>query len=201
MRFRRNELTLHANSTKPLTEARVHTARDPTMHPYLWRPRNRNRSSGNYGTLMAMTCFTIQVTDNDGVTSVEPYSRLALGRAGRSAASCRAARGIGTAITPDACCPLVGKIATTTLGAVWFAYQGRSGPVVERQFREQPAGAQSVTELDRFDWRASGDPPTGKPLRLTPGETFYLTLKASGSDTTYRARRTPERANSSRSMW
>jgi hypothetical protein len=174
------KLTLHANSTKPLTEAHVHTTRDPHDASLPLAAADSKQVQWDYGTLMADDVLTIQVTDDDGVTSREPY-RVSLSVVPDEVpqVAVRLA-GIGTAITPDAVLPFVGKISDDYgLERVWFAYQVGSGPVIERPFSEQPAGAQSVTELDRFDLRAGGDPPSGKPLRLTPGETFYLTVRAS----------------------
>jgi hypothetical protein len=174
------KLTIHANSTKPLTDVRVHTLHDPhdTSLP-LAQPLAR-AVEWEYGTLMADDVLAIQVTDNDGVSSREPYRvSLSLVPDEVPQVAVRLA-GIGTAITPDAVLPVVGKISDDFgLDRAWFSYQIGNGPVNERPFAKQPAGAQTVTELDRFDLRAGSDGPDSKGLHLKPGQAFYLTVRAS----------------------
>ncbi|HEY4233963.1 MAG TPA: hypothetical protein VGM76_11090 [Lacipirellulaceae bacterium] len=174
------KLAFHAISTKPLTEVRVHTSHDPhdALLPSV-APDSKSLQ-WDYGTLMADDVLTIQLTDSDGVSCREPY-RVSLSVVPDEVpqVAVRLA-GIGTAITPDAMLPVVGKISDDYgLDRIWFAYQVGSGTVDERPFSKQPAGAQSVTELDRFDLRSAGDMPDAKALHVKPGEIFYLTVRAS----------------------
>jgi hypothetical protein len=174
------KLTIHANSTKPITEVRVHTSHDPhDVSLPLTRPQAK-AIQWDYGTLMADDVLTIQVTDDDGVTCREPY-RVSLTVVPDEVpqVAVRLA-GIGTAITPDAVLPVVGKISDDYgLDRIWFAYQVGNGSVNERPFSKQPAGTQTVMELDRFDLRAGSGASDLKGLKLQPGQSFYLTVRAS----------------------
>jgi hypothetical protein len=174
------KLTIHANSTKPLTDVRVHTSHDPHDASLPHAESEAKTVQWEYGTLMADDVLTIQVTDNDGVTCREPY-RVSLSVVPDEVpqVAVRLA-GIGTAITPDAVLPVVGKITDDYgLDRIWFAYEVGNGSVNERTFSKAPAGAGSVAELDRFDLRAGRDGVDAKAPQLKPGQTFYLTVRAS----------------------
>jgi hypothetical protein len=174
------ELAIRANSTKPLAEVRVHTSHDPRDTSLPLAGPQAEAIEWDYGTLQADDVLTIQVTDADGVTSREPYRvSLSVVPDELPQVAVRLA-GIGTAITPDALLPFVGKISDDYgLERVWFGYQVGNGPAHERPFAKQPLGAQAVTELDRFDLRASGDASGGGALHLKPGEKFDITVRAS----------------------
>jgi hypothetical protein len=176
------KLTIHASSTKPLTDVRVHNSHDAHDVSLPFAGTESKAVSWDYGTLMADDVLTIQVTDNDGVTSREPY-RVSLSVVPDEVPQVAVRlSGIGTAITPDAVLPLVGKISDDYgLDRIWFAYQVGNGPTSERPFAKQPAGAQTATELDRFDLRESSGGPAAKGLHLKPGQAFYLTVRASDS--------------------
>jgi hypothetical protein len=174
------KLTIHANSTKPLTDVRVHTSHEPRDVSLPLSEPHAKAMDWGYGTLMADDVLTIQVTDDDGVTSREPY-RVSLSVVPDEVpqVAVRLA-GIGAAITPEAALPIVGKISDDYgLDQIWFAYQVGNGPINERPFGKQPVGAQAVTEFDSFDLRAGGDAAVGQGLHLKPGQTFYLTVRAS----------------------
>ena len=134
------KLTIHANSTKPLTDVRVHNSHDAHDVSLPLAGTESKAVSWDYGTLMADDVLTIQVTDNDGVTSREPY-RVSLSVVPDEVPQVAVRlSGIGTAITPDAVLPLVGKISDDYgLDRIWFAYQVGNGPI-ERAAVRQAAG-------------------------------------------------------------
>ena len=116
------KLTIHANSTKPLAEVRVHTSHDPHDTSLPLAGPHAEAVKWDYGMLEADDVLTIQVTDADGVTSREPYRvSLSVVPDELPQVAVRLA-GIGTAITPDAVLPFVGKISDDYglgTGLVW----------------------------------------------------------------------------------
>jgi hypothetical protein len=173
------QLTLHATSTKPLEYVRVHTSREPHGIPLTRRVQLPKEIRWDIGMLTADDVLTIDVTDTDGVTCREPYRvSLSVVPDELPQIAVRLA-GIGTAITPDAVLPLVGKISDDYgLEKIWFAYQVDDGASRERPFERQPTGRQELTELDRFDMRGPDTPSGERALRLKPGQTLHLSVRA-----------------------
>jgi hypothetical protein len=174
------KLTIRAHSTKPLTEVRIHTAHDAHNFVLPQLTDEPRAIEWHYGTLSADDVLTIQAIDSDGVTCREPY-RISLSSVTDEVpqVAVRLA-GVGTAITPDAVIPLAGKISDDYgLERIWFTYQIGNGHIYERPFSKQPGGAQSVTDIDRFDLRATSDAPSAPAPRLKAGETFRVTVHAS----------------------
>src|SRR5262249_9664102 len=133
------KLTLHANSTKPLTAAHIHAAKDKkeTNLPLASNPQKK--LDFDYGTLTADDVLLVNVTDTDAVATREPY-RLSLS-AVRDEVPQVAVRlsGISTAITPDAILPVVGKITDDyALDKAWYEYQIDSGQAQSRPLTGNP---------------------------------------------------------------
>ena len=177
------KLVLHASSTKPLTAARVHRAKDkqdetlPLSNSAEAKPNQK--LAWDYGPLTGDDVLMVSVTDIDGVASREPY-RVSLS-AVKDEVPQIAVRlsGISTAITPDAVLPVIGKI-TDDYGVdrAWFDYQVDGNPPQERPLAHQPAGEPSLDKIDAFDTRAV-DAQTGqRVLELKPKQRLTLTLKA-----------------------
>jgi hypothetical protein len=173
------KLTLHANSTKPLTAARVRAAKDKKEISLALSENGPQKIDYDYGTLTADDVLLVSVTDTDGVASREPY-RVSLS-AMKDEVPQVAVRlsGINTAITPDAVLPVVGKITDDySLDRAWYEYQIDSSPVVARPLAQQPNGQPTLDKFDSFDTRAI-DPATGKrAIELKPKQRLTLTLKA-----------------------
>lgn len=172
-------LTLHARSTKPLAEVRIGTAHadddirlTPPDSPW-------ERVEWEYGTLTADDVLTIRLTDEDHVTGREPY-RISLSVVPDELPQLAVRlAGIGTAITPEAVLPLAGKVTDDYgLERVWFAYRVDDGPERERPLANQPGGQQTLDALDAFDTRGSDDGTGQRAVRLEPGQTLYLALRA-----------------------
>jgi hypothetical protein len=172
-------LTLHANSTKPLTAAHIHTAKDKKEASLKLASKGPQKLDYEYGTLTADDVLLVSATDTDGVTTREPY-RISLS-AVRDEVPQVAVRlsGISTAITPDAVLPVVGKITDDyALDRVWFEYQIDSSAATERPLTQQPHGQPALDKFDSFDTRAV-DPATGKrAIELKPKQRLTLSLKA-----------------------
>jgi hypothetical protein len=133
-----------------------------------------------YGTLKTDDVLTMQVTDSDGITSREPYRiSLAVIPDELPQVSVRLA-GIGSAITPDAVVPLVGKVSDDYgLDSIWCAYRVNDGPTRERYVARQPDGQQEQTALDAFDTRGPDTPSGERAIELEPGQTLFLSVAAS----------------------
>jgi hypothetical protein len=173
------KLTLYANSTKPLTTARVHAAKDKKETALALAENGPQKINYDYGTLTADDVLLITVTDTDGVATREPY-RVSLS-AVKDEVPQVAVRlsGISTAITPDAVLPVVGKITDDySLYRAWYEYQIDSSAAVARPLAQQPNGQPTLDKFDSFDTRAI-DPATGtRAIQLKPKQRLTLTLKA-----------------------
>jgi hypothetical protein len=173
-------LVLHASSTKPLTEARIHTTkgeRDATLE---FGNQPKEKLFWDYGTLSDDDVLLINVRDTDGVASREPYRvSLAVVKDEVPQVAVRLA-GIGSAITPDAILPVVGKVTDDYgLDRAWFEYQIDAGAVVTRPLTNQPVGAPLIDKLDTFDTRALDSTSGKREFELKPGQRLRLALKAS----------------------
>ncbi len=148
-------LALHAKSTKPITAARIHVAKDKHETALAYSGEPRQTLEYKYGTLTADDVLLVSVTDNDGVATREPY-RVSLS-AVKDEVPQVAVRlsGISTAITPDAVLPVVGKITDDyALDRAWFEYQVDAGPVARLPLSTIVAGQPAIEKIDSFDTRA-----------------------------------------------
>jgi hypothetical protein len=173
------KLTLDATSTKPLTDARIGDSRSPQASVLNVAPEQLDQLLWEYGELNADDVVTIHVTDNDGVTCREPYRvSLAVIPDELPQINVRLA-GIGTAITSSATIPLVGNVSDDYgLERIWCEYQVDDGPSRERPLARQPGGKQEESTLCAFDTRG-GDTPSGpRAIELKPGQTLFLSLRA-----------------------
>lgn len=174
------QVVLHAKSTKPITTARIHRAKDKHEKVLTFADDPQQTLDFNYGTLNDDDVLLVTVTDSDRVSTREPY-RISLS-AVKDEVPQVAVRlaGISTAITPDAILPFVGKITDDyALDQAWFEYQIDNGKTVRRPLAQRPQGQPLLEKIDSFDTRAV-DPQTGKrALELKPKQRFTITLKAS----------------------
>lgn len=175
-------LVLHANSTKPLTSAQIHAAKDKKEINLSLADNPQPKLDFDYGTLTADDVLLVNVTDTDGVATREPY-RISLA-AVRDEVPQIAVRlsGISTAITPDAILPVVGKVTDDyALDRAWFDYQVDAGAVQTRPLSDYPHGQNTLEKFDSFDTRAI-DSATGKrAMELKPKQQLTIALKASDS--------------------
>lgn len=173
------QLALVAKSTKPLVDIRVASQSNPDERSLYDVGRKRSDLRWEYGKLLADDVLTVGVTDSDGVTSREPYRiSLAVIPDELPQVSVRLA-GIGSAITPEATVPLVGKVTDDYgLDRVWVSYQVNDGEARERPLVNQPDGEQEATEFDAFDARGGDAPNAERALQLQPGQTLMLSVRA-----------------------
>ncbi len=182
-------LVLHAGSTKPLSAANIHrtSSEDEPDTKLAFADRPQDELRWEYGTLTGDDVLLVSVTDTDGVTSREPY-RISLATV-RDEVPQLAVRlsGIGTAITPDAILPVVGKITDDYgLDRAWFEYQIDGAPAASRPLNVAglseaghiPNGEPLLETLGRFDLRATDESTGQRAIVLTPGQRFSLSLKA-----------------------
>lgn len=173
-------LVLHASSTKPLTAARVRAAKDKEDTPLQLSTQPDQKLRWEYGALTADDVLMVSVTDADGVTAREPYRiSLAVVKDDVPQVAVRLS-GIGTAITPDAVLPFVGKLTDDYgLDRAWFEYQVDAGPVGTRPLIQQPRGEPVLEKLDQFDTRAIDPLTSQRTLQLKPKQRLTVSLKAS----------------------
>jgi hypothetical protein len=173
-------LVLHAAATKPLTAARIHRAIDEQDVHLKFSDGPQDALRWEYGTLFNDDVLQVSVTDYDGVATREPYRlSLAVVRDEIPQVAVRLA-GIGTAVTPDAMLPVVGKITDDYgMDHAWFEYQVDGAPAGTRNLSAQPAGEPLLSKIEPFDLRAVDERSGQRALELKPGQRFSLTLKAS----------------------
>lgn len=173
------QLTLVAKSTKPLVDVRVASQSNPQERSLSEAGSGRGDVRWEYGKLSADDVLTVAITDSDGVSSREPYRiSFAVVPDELPQVSVRLA-GIGSAITPEATVPLVGKVTDDYgLDRIWIAYQVNDGEARERPLVEQPDGEQAVTELDVFDAQGGDAPNAERAMQLEPGQTLMLSVRA-----------------------
>ena len=156
----------------------------------------------DYGTLAADDVLLVSVTDTDGVASREPYRvSLAVVRDEVPQVAVRLA-GIGTAITPDAILPLVGKM-TDDYGLDRAGSNTRSmrGPPCTTTARRSSRRRASARQT-RFVRHAGRRPSTGQTrARAETEQRLTLSLKAADRFNLAEERREPAAASSLRSMW
>lgn len=173
------QLTVRANSTKPLIDVRVASSKNPQERSLYDVGRRRNTIRWEYGKLLADDVLTIAMTDTDRVTSGEPYRiSLAVIPDELPQVSVRLA-GVGSAITPDAVVPIVGKVSDDYgIDQIWYTYRVNDGEARDRPLVQQPNGAQEQTELEAFDTRGGDAPNKERALQLEPGQTLFLSVRA-----------------------
>lgn len=173
------KLVLHASSTKPLTVARAHCAKTQQDVTVPFAGTASQKLLWDYGTFTSDDVLVVSVTDTDGVAAREAYRvSLAVVKDDVPQVAVRLA-GIGSAITPEAILPMVGKVTDDYgLDRVWYDYQVDAGLLQQRPLTSQPNGEPSVDKLDAFDTRAT-NPQTGqRVMELKPKQRLTLALKA-----------------------
>jgi hypothetical protein len=180
-------LTLHAGATKPLTAARIHRSSDQQDAQLTFQDQPQDELRWEYGTLSADDVLQVNVTDTDGVAAREPYRiSLAVVRDEVPQVVARLS-GIGSAITPEAVLPLIGKIVDDYgLEKAWWEYHVEGGPGGTRPLVSAgPSAANynasdeaNLRKLGEFDTRALDETTGKRALLLRPGQRFSLSLKA-----------------------
>jgi hypothetical protein len=172
-------LVLHAMSTKPLVEARIHTTRTPREELLQYSDGPSNTIQWRYGTLSADDALLVTCRDVDGVECRDPYRvSLAVVPDEIPQVAVRLS-GIGSAVTPDAVIRFVGRISDDYgLDRAWFEYQVDGQPLGQQPFAHQPTARLSEDEIDSFDLQPADDRTTGGLPRLEPGQKLGLAVKA-----------------------
>jgi hypothetical protein len=176
-----SQLILHAKSTKPLTSANIHrSGADQGSDAKLNYGKDAVKElQWDYGTIVDDDVLMVSVTDTDGVVSREPYRvSLAIVRDEVPQVTSRLS-GIGTAVTPDAVLPFIGKLTDDYgLDRAWYEYQIDVGQAVTRPLDQQPRGEPLLETLGQFDLRANDDTTGQRAIVLTPGQRFSIAIKA-----------------------
>jgi hypothetical protein len=173
------QLALHAAATKPLAAVRIHRSQNQQDDDVKFEDNPVEELRWNYGTFSADDVLLVTVTDVDGVACREPY-RVSLAVVPDEVPQLAVRLdGIGTAVTPEATIPLVGKVTDDYgLNRVWFEYRVEDGPQGERSIQQRPDGMVQLKEIGSFDLRASDAPGGPRSLVLPPGSKLALSLRA-----------------------
>lgn len=171
-------VAVRAQSSKPLSAAHIRLAssgRDANLQ----LPGKSSELSWEYGTLATDDVLLITVTDTDGVSNREPY-RISLSIVPDDVPQVAVRLdGIGTAVTPQATIPLVGKVTDEYgLDRLWFEYQIDDAPGGVRPLDHQGENSLAVSELGNFDLREVDETTGARRLTPQPGQKLKLTLKA-----------------------
>jgi hypothetical protein len=173
-------LVLHAMSSKPLIASQVRTSQTAQNDTLTFADRPQRELRWEYGTIRDDDVLLVTATDVDGVSCREPYRvSLAVVPDEPPQIAVRLA-GIGTAITPDARIPMVGKISDDYgLKDAWFEYQVDGEPFARLPLDTEPSAEVVVSTNDAFDTRAIDEATGERLLVLKPGQRLALWLKAS----------------------
>ncbi len=173
-------LTVHVESSKPLATATIHTAENPQDAQVPLPEVGSKQLRWEYGTLTGDDVLLLRVTDTDGVACREPYRVSISAVTDELPQVAVRLAGIGTAITPEAMIPLVGKVTDDYgLNRVWYEYQVDGGASESRPVARGLENELMLNRFDIFDARAKEVASGGRPLELKPGQKMTLSLKAS----------------------
>jgi hypothetical protein len=116
--------------------------------------------------------------DVDGVENREPFRLAVLSLPDQPPEVTVQLRGIGTAVTPQARIPLVGRLTDDyALIDAWVEYEIDEGDAARQPLRAQPEGAANLRVSEAFDL-AEAEPGSPRPrLELEPGQKLALTVE------------------------
>jgi hypothetical protein len=172
-------LVLHAASSKPLVASRIRTSSTDQDVALEFHDEPSESLRWEYGPLQQDDVLLINATDVDGVTCREPYRvSLAVVPDEPPQVAVRLA-GIGTAITPEARIPAIGKITDDYgLKEAWFEYQVDDHSPSSLDLAINPSAEAAVNPEDAFDTRAINPATDQRLLLLRPGQRLSLWIKA-----------------------
>ena len=166
-------------ANKPLKQVRV---RDPAQQQDLTTTLEADRPQEVRFDLKVEAedrMLLLTMRDQDGVENREPYRVVISVLPDEPPEVSVQLRGIGSAVTPQASIPFVGRVSDEYgLEQLWFEYQiGKQTPE-RRVMPTQPDGARKFSRLPRFDL-AETDPESKQRLvALQPGQQLMLSVKA-----------------------
>ncbi|HYO25635.1 MAG TPA: hypothetical protein VEQ85_11890, partial [Lacipirellulaceae bacterium] len=167
-----------AAANKPLASVIV---RDPALQADLpvAVERDATEFSFDLGAVTGDRVLLITMHDADGVHNREPF-RLAVAAVPDAAPEVNVQlRGIGTAITPQARIPLVGRVIDDyELVRAWFEYQVDEAPPEQRPFRAQPESLANLRMTEPFDLAEAASDGARPLVELKAGQRFTLSVGA-----------------------
>ena len=117
--------------------------------------------------------------DQDGVENREPYRVVVSAVADQPPEVSVQVRGIGSAVTPQARIPFVGRIADQYgIEDVWIEYQVDQDQPQRRGAGAPPAGRLVVDHIDALDLAQAESTSGGPALALQPGQQLSLAVQA-----------------------
>ncbi len=167
------KVRVRAKANKPLVRVAVEPDPDePVRAPIPLDPDPADPSAFQYGlpALEKNTTLLWTLHDADGIKSREPV-RLAIAvTEDKPPELAVRLEGIGTAITPEASLPTVGRISDDYgIAGTWYEYEVDGGRPARRMIVSPGKPAAQRDIHDAFDVR---------PLGLKPGQTFQFCVKA-----------------------
>lgn len=168
-----------AESNKPLVDVRVHDPADQIDLPVRVSATNAAQFEFDLGKVAGDRTLLITMHDVDGVENRDPF-RLSVSAVPDLPPEVNVQlRGIGTAVTPQARIPLVGRLVDDyALDEAWFEYEVDGAAAARRPLATQPAGLPNAPMTEAFDL-SEADPATSRPrLELKPGQKLALAIRA-----------------------
>ena len=118
------------------------------------------------------TTLLLRLTDTDGITNRRPARLVLTARSDETPQVAVRLHGIGSAITPAARLPIVGKITDDYgLAKGWFEYRIDKSQPARQSFRLPKGGNLTPESQARLNVR-------GFDPKLTPGQTLHVVVKA-----------------------
>ncbi|MCG8451251.1 MAG: hypothetical protein MI725_16920 [Pirellulales bacterium] len=166
-------------TNKPLREATVHEPAEQHDLPVDISKKDARHFSFSIDVGPEDRILLITMLDHDGVENREPYRVVLSAVPDEPPEVSVQVRGIGSAVTPQAVIPFVGRI-TDQYGVeeVWFEYQVDQNPPGRRIPPAQPGGRLEFTQLEPLDLVETESNSNRRLLDLQPGQQLSLAVQA-----------------------
>lgn len=169
----------HAEANKPLESVTIHDPAEQVDLPATISPSDAASFSFDLGRITGDRVLLVTMHDADGVKNRDPFRLAVSARLDETPEVNVQLRGIGTAVTPQARIPLVGRLLDDyALVEAWFEYEVDDAQPERRELRTQPEGVANLRMTEPFDL-AEAEPGASRPrLELKPGRKLALSVRA-----------------------
>ena len=166
-------------ANKPLEEVRVYDPSRQETLPATIVDGNAQEVQFAFDAGAEDRVFLITMRDSDGIENREPYRVVLSVIADQPPDVSVQLRGIGSAVTPQATIPFIGKIADEYgLQEVWYEYQIDKTPPKQRLLPTKLSGRRELSELGNFDLAETDEATQRRLVELQPGQQLTLSVKA-----------------------
>jgi hypothetical protein len=168
-----------ATANKPLQSVTIHDPVEQLDLPARISSTEPSQFSFDLGRVTGDRVLLVTMHDADGVSNRDPF-RLAVSSVPDQPPEVNVQlRGIGTAVTPQARIPLIGRLLDDyALVDAWFEYEIDAAKAERRPLRTQPEGMANLRMTEAFDL-AEAEPGASRPkLELKAGQKLTLSVRA-----------------------